>query len=286
MEPNTQKVTNMLEACSSGKLHVVETLLKENPIYASQQDMETGASPLMAAANAGNLALCQYLLEAGAPWNAVDRQGQCAGNYATTAEHWAIVNLLVEWGTRAELILGAIERTSRDNDGNNILTSVVPNAPAEQEPSSLTRCRQRCCHDGMGTAIDESTCSGFDGRTRKTSYEYWFRYGNHRFSIAGFAARVAHYCRGASRRVQTYARVGMGQETQRSHLFWKMARLLAEADSRRCPDGWRLLRYSKWHFELHLEQHEYQLTTHFLVVKSTANIFWTWKIFMDKWFNF
>ncbi len=152
MEPDTQKVKDMLEACSSGKLHVVETLLKENPVYASQQDMETGASPLMAAATAGNLALCQYLLEAGAPWNAIDRQGQCAGNYATTAEHWAIVNLLVEWGTRAELILGAIERTSRD--GNTNLPSSAPNARVEHEPSTKPDyLRQRLQYTEDGQAL-------------------------------------------------------------------------------------------------------------------------------------
>ena len=93
------KVKQMIEACNQGSLHVVQQLMKENPIYACQQDETTGRSPLMAAAAAGNGALCQYLLETGsAPWNAVDRQGQCAGNYATDAGHWGVVNLLVEWG--------------------------------------------------------------------------------------------------------------------------------------------------------------------------------------------
>ena len=108
------KVKSMIQACSGGNLHIVQQLLTENSAYyASQQDVETGRSPLMAAAAVGNEALCQHLLEAGAPWNAVDRQGQCAGNYATLQEHWGVVNLLVEWGTRAELILGMVERNNR-----------------------------------------------------------------------------------------------------------------------------------------------------------------------------
>lgn len=104
-------VLRMLEACSKGDMATVQALLSENTLYACQQDDNTGQSPLMVASSVGtNLPLVQLLLEAGAPWNAVDRQGQCAGNYATDAQHWEVVNLLVEWGTRAELILGAAQR--------------------------------------------------------------------------------------------------------------------------------------------------------------------------------
>lgn len=150
-----QKVKDMLEACSSGKIHIVETLLQENPMFASQQDLETGSSPLMEAAKAGNLALCQHLLETGAPWNAVDRQGQCAGNYATLCEQWAIVNLLVEWGTRAELILGAIERNSRDNGTNSgPSSSSFSNEPVEHAPSTKPDyLRQRLQYTDDGQAL-------------------------------------------------------------------------------------------------------------------------------------
>ena len=65
----------------------------------------------MAAAEKGHIGICNLLLEQGAPWNAVDRKGQCAGNYATDNEHWDIVNLLVEFGTKSELILGASMRS-------------------------------------------------------------------------------------------------------------------------------------------------------------------------------
>ena len=105
----SSNVLRMLEACSKGDMGTVQQLLAENPMYARQQDEATGQSPLMIAAR-GQPALVQLLLEAGAPWNAVDRQGQCAGNYATDAEQWEIVNYLVEWGTRSELILGAAQR--------------------------------------------------------------------------------------------------------------------------------------------------------------------------------
>ena len=64
----------------------------------------------MAAASSGSSDICALLLERGAPWNAIDRMGRCAGDYATDREHWEVVNLLVEAGTRAELVLGAAER--------------------------------------------------------------------------------------------------------------------------------------------------------------------------------
>jgi type IV protein arginine methyltransferase len=117
------KVLSMIQACLVGNIHIVNELLQENNDYAIRQDPTTGQSPLMAAASCGNIALCQQLLEYGAPWNAVDRLGQCAGNYATNEQHWSCVNVLVQWAVQAELILGTIERTmrnqSRDNVSNN-----------------------------------------------------------------------------------------------------------------------------------------------------------------------
>ncbi len=103
----------MIDACAAGDLPLIQRLVREDGMYCIQQDAETGLSPLMAASGAGNLALVQELLNGGAPWNAVDREGRCAGNYATDAERWDVVNLLVDWATRAELILGEIQRSQR-----------------------------------------------------------------------------------------------------------------------------------------------------------------------------
>lgn len=129
------KVKSMIEACTDGSLHTIQKLVEqENPLYACQQDEETGISPLIAAAKVGNEGLCRYLLEKGAPWNALDRSGQCAGNYATDRQHWAVVNLLVEWGTRAELILGAVERGNRGS--NTEAPSGDSPKPLEYEPST------------------------------------------------------------------------------------------------------------------------------------------------------
>lgn len=120
------KVTSMIQACRIGNLHLIHELLRQSSGYATEPDTTTGQTPLMAAAAVGNGGLCQLLLETGAPWNALDRQGKCAGDYATQQEQWNVVNLLVEWGTRAELILGAMERTKR-NQSRDIDVNVSEN---------------------------------------------------------------------------------------------------------------------------------------------------------------
>ncbi len=170
---STDKVQGMVEACRTGNLHIVHQLMEENSLYACQQDDETGRSPLMAAASIGNGALCQHLLEAGAPWNAVDRQGQCAGNYATDSQHWGVVNLLVEWGVRAELILGMVERSRRDDsetkndddgdvafeDADTTNSEAHPSGaqPVEHEPSTKPDyLRQRLHYTADGNALLDS----------------------------------------------------------------------------------------------------------------------------------
>jgi protein arginine N-methyltransferase 2 len=139
---NIEDVKAMIDASCHGRMHVIQTLVSKNGLYASMQDQVTGQSPLMAAASAGNHALCQYLLDAGAPWNALDRQGRCAGDYATAAEQWSVVNLLVEWGVRAELILGQLDRTHREKTSSGISSAAAAAAPSDglvpvdQQPST------------------------------------------------------------------------------------------------------------------------------------------------------
>ena len=83
-------------------------ILSPRQLLASYQDPTTGTSPLMIASQYGHLHICQTLLENGAPWNAIDRYGKCAGNYATDAQQWDVVNLLVEAGTKAEVSLWCV----------------------------------------------------------------------------------------------------------------------------------------------------------------------------------
>ena len=157
-EPKSSPADNnaaMLAACASGNLSDVKSLLDQSSnsqLTASLQDESTGQSPLMAAAEKGHIGICNLLLEQGAPWNAVDRQGQCAGNYATDNEHWDIVNLLVEFGTKSELILGASMRSmkgalpiSADNGSNEDSQSEAneKKGPVEWESSTKPDYLQR-----------------------------------------------------------------------------------------------------------------------------------------------
>lgn len=60
----------------------------------------------MVAAERGSLESVQALLEAGAPWHAQDAEGYCAGDYASGSKNRAVLQQLLDWAVRAELILG------------------------------------------------------------------------------------------------------------------------------------------------------------------------------------
>ncbi|GKY91012.1 hypothetical protein MPSEU_000074000 [Mayamaea pseudoterrestris] len=160
------QVQIMIQACLTGNISVIHELVNTNSIYASEQDPTTGQSPLMAASSLGNGALVEYLLENGAPWNAVDRQGLCAGDYATNNEHWGVVNLLVDWGVRSELILGMVERETKQQLGIVSLNAASHNnadgangqaRPVEYEPSTKPDyLRQRLQYTPDGNALLDS----------------------------------------------------------------------------------------------------------------------------------
>ena len=59
---------------------------------------ENGRSPLMAAAKGGHTELVKQLLAKGAPWNAIDKQGKCAGEYAMEAGQQETIDILLEAG--------------------------------------------------------------------------------------------------------------------------------------------------------------------------------------------
>ena len=136
--PDAAIIQAMLDACTNGDLATVQAIVSQHgPLYGCQQEEVQGHSPLMRAAAAGHLPLVHFLLEdCAAPWNAVDRQGQCAGNYATQQEHWEIVNALVDWGTRAELLLGLVERQQRSKVAASSTQQQVVDGPVEYQPST------------------------------------------------------------------------------------------------------------------------------------------------------
>lgn len=84
--------------------------LERSPYLVTYQIPSTGQSALMVAAASGNIRVIELLLQRGAVWNALDRLGKCAGNYAVDSGHQEAVNILVEAAVRAELLLGATVR--------------------------------------------------------------------------------------------------------------------------------------------------------------------------------
>mmetsp|Transcript_34546 Transcript_34546/g.106168 ORF Transcript_34546/g.106168 Transcript_34546/m.106168 type:complete len:351 (+) Transcript_34546:517-1569(+) len=83
---------------------------------AGAQNDATGESALMRAASAANVDAVALLLERGAPWNALDRQGRCAGDYATDARSQECVDALVAAGVRAQLLFGLLETGASTED--------------------------------------------------------------------------------------------------------------------------------------------------------------------------
>jgi protein arginine N-methyltransferase 2 len=156
-----ETIRAMIDACAVSNLPVIQQLVTEDALYACQQDDATGISPLMAASKGGHLPIAQFLLDQGAPWNAIDRQGQCAGNYATLAEQWEVVNLLVEWGTRSELILGEVQRSQRQQPQGqqqsvnaSACSSSSNQLPVEHESSTKPDyLQQRLRYNPDGTAL-------------------------------------------------------------------------------------------------------------------------------------
>eukprot|EP00466_Bigelowiella_natans_P013284 jgi/Bigna1/48887/estExt_Genewise1.C_340012 len=72
---------------------------------------------MMAAAVGGHCEVIHELLCNGAPWNAVDKHGRSAGNYALKAGHQKAVDQIVNAGVTAELIFAQLGKNQRKGQG-------------------------------------------------------------------------------------------------------------------------------------------------------------------------
>ena len=81
----------------------MESLLKQGA-DAAFQDIADGRSPLMAAAANGHVDIVKAILAAGAPWNAFDRQANCAGDYALLNEQQECVDALLDAGDSLHMV--------------------------------------------------------------------------------------------------------------------------------------------------------------------------------------
>ena len=118
---------------------------------ASYQDPATGRSALFSAAEADSVECVALLLEAGAPWNAIDREGSCAGDAAVAAGSEDAASALLEAGVRAELVLGALSEAAAATS-----SSSLPPAAEEGRPYLKQRATfHASASDGAATLSDE-----------------------------------------------------------------------------------------------------------------------------------
>ncbi|WIA36719.1 hypothetical protein OEZ86_007992 [Tetradesmus obliquus] len=123
---STELDKQLWAAAEAGDLELVKQLCSQNADVTYQND--EGTSALMTAAENGHTAVVAALLEAGAPWNQQDKSGYCAGEYATASKKHEIVEMIMEWGVQAELLLGAASRTSEGASTSGTASSSAANA--------------------------------------------------------------------------------------------------------------------------------------------------------------
>ncbi|THD19308.1 Arginine N-methyltransferase 2 [Fasciola hepatica] len=124
---------DLVLACGDGNLDKVHHLIEIEGADPCYQDLETGISVLMVAASSGHVDIVRYLLEEGAPWNAVDRKYMCAGDYAAQHGQQACIDALLDHAVMSELLLSLTlskKNTDEDPDDHTIFMSRNPDKKA------------------------------------------------------------------------------------------------------------------------------------------------------------
>ena len=113
-EDMTREYSPLMHAISGGDEEGAVALIRARKPRTDVAFQETvkGLSALMLAAEGGQLRIVEELLLAGAPWNAVDREGRSAGDFALLKGHQEVVDRLVNAGVQAELMFRAMNKDS------------------------------------------------------------------------------------------------------------------------------------------------------------------------------
>eukprot|EP00924_Labyrinthula_sp_SR-Ha-C_P016432 snap_masked-scaffold_6-processed-gene-3.16-mRNA-1 protein AED:0.03 eAED:0.04 QI:0/-1/0/1/-1/1/1/0/350 len=91
----------------------------------SFQDEESGSSLLIEATKGENIEAVKILLNHGAPWNALDRKGMCAGEYAMQKNNQELIDLILNSAVKAELLLGTLENKIYEKNVNKYLENQI-----------------------------------------------------------------------------------------------------------------------------------------------------------------
>jgi len=154
----------LLRACAGEDEDAAIALIRSG-VDPAQYDDATGASCLMLAAARGAARVCAALLQAGAPWNALDRRGRCAGEYALDGSHQQIVDIIVDHAVRCELLLGAIGRNERLNPPHIAPASAAHSTPtaAPAAATSAAPCEAPAAAQSCESARYLSRAVRYDG---------------------------------------------------------------------------------------------------------------------------
>lgn len=98
-DASSSPTSDLCKAAEGGNLARVVELLAAG-VDPSAAD-EEGVTPLIHAAQHDRADVVKALLDAGAPWNALDSSGRCAGDYAMDAGYQASFDILLNAGTVA-----------------------------------------------------------------------------------------------------------------------------------------------------------------------------------------
>ncbi|KAI9246497.1 S-adenosyl-L-methionine-dependent methyltransferase [Phascolomyces articulosus] len=114
-EDELKKGNDFLDAIIAGDLEKAKGLEKEGADICFNGN-EQGRTPLHYAAEKGHMDIVKWLLRESHPYNLLDKDQVTAGELALKNKHQDIYDLLVEEGTRAELLLRALKSTFGDDD--------------------------------------------------------------------------------------------------------------------------------------------------------------------------
>ncbi|KAI9488719.1 S-adenosyl-L-methionine-dependent methyltransferase [Zychaea mexicana] len=113
-----KKGADFIDAISAGDLEKAKTLEKEGADICFNGN-EQGRTPLHYAAEKGHKDIVKWLLSESHPYNLLDKDQVTAGELALKNKHNDIYEMLVEEGTRAELLLRALKASFAAEDDDD-----------------------------------------------------------------------------------------------------------------------------------------------------------------------
>jgi len=132
----TEASVQLLQSCAEGNEAGVESALQMGADVVCRD--EEGRTPLHFAAGVGPLPIVKRLIEAGHPWNVVDDNYLCPGDYALQHGQQEIAEYLLEEGVRAEMLLGLVQKRKPGTAHGDIPTGalVAQNADVKMDTTA------------------------------------------------------------------------------------------------------------------------------------------------------